>query len=167
MSFQKLVKKAKDIKSNNKQKGLKNFLLMNGFEISGYEEALENWADEKDRFYKNIPEDLSVDEVKDIFKNSDVIYMVNYEKNYNNSAYIFINFIPIYTYNKTTGLLEYSDVKIFECDISDCELEIESISNNKEKMKELLQICEELKIFFNNYINLLNDLEKFGIKLWR
>lgn len=167
MEFKDIVSKAKIIRAKYDNTGLYQFLLTNNFEISDYNYAFEDWQDEGNRYYKDIPEDLSEDEVKELFEKSNVMYNINFEENYDNSIYITINFTPIYKYNPTTKLLELIDFDMTECDMSDYDWNIENNSNDKVVMSNFMNSCDDLKKFFAKYISLLDNLEKYGIKCWR
>jgi len=167
MQFKDIVSKAKKIRASYNNEQLYQYLINNGFEVSNYNDAFEDWLDEGDRFYKGIPNNLSEDEVKQIFEKSDAMYNINYESNYENEVFITINFTPIYTYNSANGLLEITDYEIFECSMSDYDWDIEINSTNKTIMTNFMNGCDDLKKLFARYINLLNDLEKYGIKCWR
>ncbi len=167
MEFKDIVSKAKIIRAKCDNTGLYQFLLTNNFEISDYNDAFEDWVDEGDRFYKDVPKELSEHDVKELFKKSNVMYNVNYEMDFEDEVFVTINFTPIYKYNPTTALMELIDFDILECNMSNFNWRIEYYSNKKNIMNNFMDNCNELKNFFAKYINLLDNLERYGIKCWK
>lgn len=168
MEFSEIVKIAKNIRSNYNNNELYDYLITNKFDVSNYEEAFEDFLSEGDRFYKGIPKNLSEDEIKKIFEDSNAMYSVSYESECDcGNIFISIHFIPIYVYDSEKKLLEIIDYDIDECEISDFTWKIKNSSTDKISMKNLIDSCDELKKFFEKYIDILDNLEKYGLKCWR